>query len=70
MVTTYLIGISQTTHTGHNSQHVVVGSIDTHLGSLGTLNSGVGKNELKSSIINSGEVAGARRLVFLRAESE
>ena len=70
MVTTYLIGISQTAHTRHNSQHVVVGSIDTHLGSLGTFNSGVGKNELKSSVINSGEVARARGLMLLRAEGE
>jgi hypothetical protein len=50
--------------------YVVVGSIDTHLGSLGSLNCGVGENKLKSSVINSGEVASSRRLVLLRTKSE
>jgi len=65
-----LIGVSKATHTTHDTKDVVVSGIDTNLGSLGTLNSGVGQNELKSSVINSGEVAGSRRLVFLRAKSE
>ena len=59
MVTTYLIGICQTAHTTHNSQHVIVGSIDTDLGGLGALNSGVRQDQLKCGVINSGEVARA-----------
>ena len=52
-----LIGVSKTTHTTHDTKDIVVGSIDTDLGSLGSLNGSVGKNKLKSSIVNSGEVA-------------
>ena len=55
--TTRLIGVSKTTHTTHDTKDVVVGSIDTDLSSLGSLNGGVGKNKLKSSIVNSGEIA-------------
>jgi len=65
-----LIGVRQPTHTGHNSQHVIVGGINTHLGSLGTLNSCVGENKLEGSIVNTGEVASAGGLVLLRAESK
>jgi hypothetical protein len=50
--------------------YVVVGSINANLGSLGSLNCGVGENKLKSSVINSGEVASSRRLVLLRAKGE
>jgi hypothetical protein len=65
-----LIAVGKTTHTGHNSQHVIVGGINTDLGSLGTLNSCVGKDKLKGGIVNAGEVASARGLMFLRAESK
>ena len=53
----YLIGVCKTTHTTHDTKDIVVGSIDTDLSSLGSLNGGVGKNKLKSSIVNSGEIA-------------
>jgi hypothetical protein len=52
-----LIGVSKTTHTTHDTKDVVVSGIDTNLGSLSTLNGGVTENELKSCVINSGEVA-------------
>ena len=32
-------------HARHNSEHVVVGGIDTDLGSLGSLNGGVGEDQ-------------------------
>jgi hypothetical protein len=48
--------------------YVVVGSINTNLGSLCSLNGSVGEDKLKCRVINSGEVARSRRLVFLRAE--
>ena len=54
-----LIGVGETTHTTHDTKDVVVSGIDTNLGSLGTLNGGVTENELKSGIVNSGEVASA-----------
>jgi len=57
IVTTRLIGVCKTTHTRHNTEHVVVGSIHADLGSLGTLNGSVGEDKLKGGVINSGEVA-------------
>jgi hypothetical protein len=66
----FLIGVGKTTHTTHDTEDVVVGSIDTDLGSLGSLNCGVGKNKLEGGVINTGEVASAGRLVLLRAKGE
>ena len=68
--TVYLIAVCNTSHTGHNSQHIIVGSINTDLSSCGSTDSCGGKNELKGGVINTGEVATTRRLVFLRAKSE
>ena len=65
-----LIAVGKTTHTGHNSQHVIVGGINTDFGSLGTLNSCVGEDKLEGSIVNTGEVASAGGLMLLRAESK
>jgi hypothetical protein len=66
----YLVGISQTSHTAHDTQNVVVDGIDTHLGSVGTLNSGVGENKLQSGVINTREVARAGGLVLLGSQCE
>jgi hypothetical protein len=65
-----LIGVSKTSHTTHDTENVVVGGIDTNLGSLGALNGGVGENELKGSIVNAGEVTGPAWLMFLRPQSK
>lgn len=62
-----LVGVSKTAHTRHYAEHVVVGSVDADLGSLGALNRGVGEDKLKGRVINAREVAAARRLVLLRA---
>jgi hypothetical protein len=67
---TRLIAICQPSHTTHNTKDVIVGSIDTNLGSLGSLNGSVREDKLKSSIINSGKVAGSGWLVLLRAEGK
>ena len=37
---------------------------------MGARNSGVREDELKGSVVDSREVAGARRLVFFRAEGK
>ena len=52
-----LIAVSKTTHTTHDTENVVVGSIDTNFGGLGALNSGIRQDELKSCVVNAGEVA-------------
>ena len=36
-----LIGVSETTHTAHDSEDVVVGGVDTALGGVGALDSAV-----------------------------
>ncbi len=70
IVLKYLVGISQTSHTAHHTQNVVVDGIDANLGSVGALNGGVGENKLQSSVINTREVARAGRLVLLGPESK
>jgi hypothetical protein len=51
--------------TGHNTQHIVVHSIDTHLGG-----SGGRQSQLQGSGVNTGHVASARRLVLLGLKAE
>jgi hypothetical protein len=65
-----LVGVSETTHAAHDTENVVVGSIDANLGSLDTLNGSVGENKLESSVVNAREVATAAWLVLLRAQSK
>ena len=65
-----LVGVSHTTHTTHDTEDIVVGSVNTDFGGVGGFNSGVGKNKLKSGVVDSGHVAGTGRLVFFRAKSE
>ena len=66
----YLVGVGKTTHTTHYTENVVVSGIDADLGSLVSGNGVVRKDKLESSVVDSGEVAGTRRLVLLRAKSE
>jgi hypothetical protein len=65
-----LVGVSKTTHTGHDTENVVIGSIDTNLGSLGALNGSVGENKLKGSIVNAGEVTGPAWLMLFGSQSK
>ena len=65
-----LVGVSETTHTAHDAEDVVVSGVDADLSGLCALNGVVGKNKLKSGVVNAREVARARRLVLLRAKSE
>jgi hypothetical protein len=66
----YLVRIGKTAHTRHHTQNVVIDGIDTHLGSVGTLNGGVGENKLQSCVINTREVARAGRLMLLGPQCE
>ena len=65
-----LVGVSKTTHATHDAEYVVVDSVDSYLSSRGALNGGVRENKLKGRVVNAREIAGARRLVFFRAEGE
>ena len=65
-----LVGLSKATHAAHDAEHVVVASVYADLSSVGAGYGSVGKNELKGCVVDAGHVAGARRLVLLRAKSE
>ena len=65
-----LVGVSNTSHTAHYTKDVVVNGIYTDLGSVGARYCVGRKDKLKDSVVNSGEVAASRGLVFLRAKSE
>ena len=65
-----LVGVCKPTHATHNSEDIVVNSIDANLGGACARNSSVRENKLKRSVINAREVAAAARLVLLRAEGK
>ena len=65
-----LVRVREPSHATHDTENVVVGSIDTNLGSLDTLNGSVGENKLKSSVVNAREVATAGGLVLLGAQGK
>ena len=65
-----LVRVRETSHATHDTENVVVGSIDANLGSLDTLNGSVGENKLESSVVNAGEVARAAGLVLLGAQGK
>ena len=60
----------QASHARHHTQNVVIHGIHANLGSVSSLNGGVGKNKLQSSVIDTREVARAGRLVLLGPQSE
>ena len=65
-----LVGVSKPSHATHDTENVVVGSIDANLGSLDTFNGSVGENKLKSSVVNAREVATAAGLVLFGAKGK
>ena len=65
-----LIGVSDTCHTAHNAEDVVINSVDANLGGCGTGNGRGRKDKLEDSVINSGEIARPAGLVFLRAKGK
>ena len=52
-----LVAIRQSTHSAHNSEHIVIASIHSDLGSVGAGDSRVRQNKLKGRVINAREVA-------------
>jgi hypothetical protein len=62
----FLIGISKTSHTRHNTKNVVVHGIDIQRVQIG----GSSSTELHLGVVDTGKVACSGRLVFLRSKSE
>ena len=67
---TYLVRVGETTHTAHDPQHVVVGGVHPDVGHTASPNGVRGHNHLDRGVVDPREVAGARRLMLLRAEGE
>ena len=65
-----LVGVSQTTHTAHDTKNVVVGGKHANLGSAGAFDGSIGQHQLESSIVNTREVARAGWLVLFGAKGE
>ena len=65
-----LVGVCKTTHTTHDTKDIVVGSVHTDLSGLVTTDGVGGKDKLKSSVVNTREIASSRWLVLLRAKCE
>ena len=65
-----LVAVCKTSHTTHDAEDVVVSGVDADLGGLDTTDGGSRDDELKSSVVDSGEIASSRWLVLLRAKCE
>ena len=65
-----LVGVSQTTHTAHDTKNVVVGGKHSNLGSAGAFDGSIGQHQLESSIVNTREVARAGWLVLFGAKGK
>lgn len=65
-----LIRVSDTSHTTHHAEDVVVHGVHTDLGGGSARNRAGRKDKLEDSIVNAGEVARTGRLVLLGAEGK
>ena len=65
-----LITISHACHAGHYTKDIVIDGIDTDLGGIDSRDGSGGKDKLKDSVIDSGEITRATGLVFLGAKGE
>jgi hypothetical protein len=65
-----LIRVGYASHAAHNTNNVVVNSVDTYLGSGSSGDGGARKNKLKNSVVNTREVARSRWLVLFGSQGE
>jgi hypothetical protein len=65
-----LVAVRQATHAGHHAQHVVVHRVDAHLGRAARAHRVHADRELERGLVDTREVAGARRLVLLRLQGK
>ena len=64
----YLVGVREATHAAHDAQHVVVDGVHAHLRRAARAHRVHGHRELEGRLVDTREVARARRLVLLRLE--
>ena len=67
---TCLVRVREATHSAHNAEHVVVSSINPHSRRQVGANSVVRDRQQQSRVVDTRQVARARRLVLLRLQSE
>ena len=65
-----LVAVREATHAGHDTENVVVDGVHAHLGSASRAHRVHGHRELEGRLVDTREVARARRLVLLRLERE
>merc|ERR1712188_136166 len=65
-----LIAVSETAHTAHDTENIVIGGVYTNLGVTSASDCVRCKSELRSRVINTRHVACSRRLVFLGLEAK
>jgi len=65
-----LVGIGQASHTGHDTENVVVDGVDADLRGVVCVDRVVGEGEEKGGVINTREVARAAGLVLLGLEGK
>ena len=65
-----LIGVSKTTHTRHDTEDIVVSSVDVDLCRATMGYCGRGEVDVKGTVINTRHVTTTRWLMFLRFETE
>ena len=66
----FLVGVSETAHSAHYAEHIVVGSVNADLCCVVSANGVGGKDKLEGSVINTGHIASATWLVFLWAKGK
>jgi len=65
-----LVGVREATHAAHDAEHVVVDGVHADLGRAARADRVDGHRELQRGLVDTREVARARRLVLLRLEGE
>jgi len=65
-----LVGVREATHAAHDAEHVVVDGVHADLGRATRADRVNGHRELQRGLVDTREVARARRLVLLRLEGE
>ena len=65
-----LVGVGKTTHTGHDTEHVVVSGVHADSGAGSSADSVRGDSEEEGGVIDTRQVASTGRLVLLRVQGE
>ena len=65
-----LVGVREASHSAHDTQNIVVGSIHAHSGGQVGAHAVGGESQHQVGVVNAGQVAGAAGLVELRGQGE